>query len=175
MKPEEHLGEKIKIKIDRPLGSKHPEHGFIYPVNYGFIPGVIGGDGEELDAYLLGVFDPVEEYEGRLIAIIYREDDIEEKLVVAPKTYTADQITALTEFQERWFHSWVSHIYNKSYWPETFNKNMPEVKDAIKIVKEAGEYRLSVMQTKLKKGRGFVITLGDWLVNNKIIKKKDIK
>ena len=34
------------------MGSKHPKHGFIYPVNYGFVPGVIGGDGEELDAYL---------------------------------------------------------------------------------------------------------------------------
>lgn len=175
MKPEEHLGELIKIKIDRPMGGKHPEHGFIYPVNYGFVPGVIGGDGEELDAYLLGIYEPVEEYEGRLIAIIYREDDIEEKLVVAPKTYTADQIMALVEFQERWFHSWVAHIYDKSYWPETFNIDMPEVKEAIKIVKESGEYSLSSVQAKLRKGRGFVTALSEWMVDNKIIKKKDIK
>ena len=119
MKPENHLGEKIKIKIDRPLGSKHPKHNFIYPVNYGYVPGVMGGDGEELDAYLLGVFEPVEEYEGRLIGIIHREDDVEEKLVVAPKLYTAEQIMALVEFQERWFHSHVAFIYDKPYWPET--------------------------------------------------------
>ena len=170
IKPEEHLGELIKIKIDRPMGSKHPKHGFVYPVNYGFIPGVIGGDGEELDAYLLGVFEPVREYEGRIIAIIYREDDIEEKLVVAPKTFTADQIMALVEFQERWFVSWVAHIYDKPYWPETFSMDMPEVKEAIKTVKETGNYSLSTMQTRLKKGREFVIALGEWMIDNKIIK-----
>ncbi len=119
MQPENHLGEIIKIKIDRPMGSKHPKHNFIYPVNYGYVPGVMGGDGEELDAYLLGVFEPVEEYEGRLIGIIHREDDVEEKLVVASKLYTAEQIMALIEFQERWFHSYVAHIYDKPYWPET--------------------------------------------------------
>lgn len=132
MKPEEHLGELIKIKIDRPMGSKHPKHGFIYPINYGFVPGVMGGDGEELDAYLLGVFEPVEEYEGRLIAIIHREDDVEEKLVVAPRTYTADQIMALVEFQERWFHSWVAYHYDKPYWPGDFTIDMPEVLKPLK-------------------------------------------
>lgn len=139
MKPEEHLGELIKIKIDRPMGSKHPKHGFIYPVNYGYVPGVMGGDGEELDAYLLGVYEPVDEYEGRLIGIICREDDIEEKLVVAPKTYSADQIMALVEFQERWFHSWLAHHYDKPYWPETFSVDMPEVQKAIKTIVSDGE------------------------------------
>ena len=117
-KPEDNLGKLIKIKIDRPIGSRHPKHGFIYPINYGYLPGVIGGDGEELDAYLLGVFEPVEEYKGRLIGIIHREDDIEEKLVVAPKIYTAEQIMALVEFQERWFVSRLAAIYDKPYWPD---------------------------------------------------------
>ena len=56
----EYLGKEVTIEIDRPLGTKHPKHGFIYMVNYGFIPNTISGDGEELDAYLLGEFDPVE-------------------------------------------------------------------------------------------------------------------
>ncbi|MBQ2623367.1 inorganic diphosphatase [Candidatus Saccharibacteria bacterium] len=171
MKPEEHLGEKIKIKIDRPMGSKHPKHGFIYPINYGFVPGVMGGDGEELDAYLLGVFEPVEEYEGRLIAVIYREDDVEEKLVIAPKTYTADQISALVEFQERWFHSWVAYCYDKPYWPEDFTIDMPEVQKAIGTTIKDGEFSLAKIAPILKEGYGHCAALGFWLADNGIIEK----
>lgn len=100
-----YLGKTINIKIDRPLGSKHPKHGFIYPVNYGFVPNTISGDGEELDAYLLGVFEPVEDYEGKCIAIIHRTNDDDDKLVVVPpgKNYSDDAIEALTEFQEQYF------------------------------------------------------------------------
>ena len=105
MNPEEHLGELIKIKIDRPLGSKHPEHGFIYPINYGFVPGIIGGDGEGLDAYLLGVFEPVEKIDGKCIAVIHRTDDDDDKLIITPdgKQYSDNAIEALVEFQERFF------------------------------------------------------------------------
>ena len=172
MTPEEHLGEKIKIKIDRPLGSKHPEHGFIYPINYGFVPGVIGGDGEELDVYLLGVFEPVEEYEGRLIAIVYREDDTEEKLVVAPKPYTADQISALIEFQERRFHSWIAYCYDKPYWPDTFSIEMPEVKKAIEVTIKNGEYSTTKIQAALNKGYGYCKNLGFWLEDKGIVGKE---
>lgn len=100
-----YLGKTINIKIDRPLGSKHPKHGFIYPVNYGFVPNTISGDGEELDAYLLGVFEPIEDYEGKCIAIIHRTNDDDDKLVVVPagKNYSDDAIEALTEFQEQYF------------------------------------------------------------------------
>ncbi|HSG25064.1 MAG TPA: inorganic diphosphatase [Anaerolineales bacterium] len=102
-----YLGKTITIQIDRPLGSPHPQHGFIYPVNYGFLPGTTARDGEELDAYLLGVFEPVKLYTGVCIAVIHRLDDEDDKLVVAPhgSTYTPGQIRALTEFQERFFTS----------------------------------------------------------------------
>ena len=100
-----YIGKKIRIKIDRPFGTKHPKHGFIYPVNYGYVPNTISGDGEELDAYLLGVFEPVEEYEGECIAIIHRTNDNDDKLIIAPigKYYSNDAINALTEFQEQYF------------------------------------------------------------------------
>lgn len=103
----EYLGKMVTVKMDRPMGSKHPKHGFVYPVNYGFIPNTISGDGEELDAYVLGVFQPVETFQGKVIAIIHRINDNDDKLVVAPKekNYTDDQIRALTEFQEQWFSS----------------------------------------------------------------------
>ena len=92
--------------MDRPLGCKHPKHGFIYPVNYGYIPGTISGDGEELDAYVLGEFAPLDEFKGKVIAIIHRTNDNDDKLIVTnDKNYTDDQIRALTEFQERFFES----------------------------------------------------------------------
>lgn len=101
------LGQIVTVKMDRPLGSKHPKHGFIYPVNYGFIPGTTSGDGEELDAYVLGEHQPLEEFTGVVIAIIHRLDDDDDKLVVMRegRNYTDDQIRALTEFQEKFFKS----------------------------------------------------------------------
>ena len=71
----EYLEKIVKVKMDRPLGSKHPKHGFEYPVNYGFIPNTVSGDGEELDAYVLGINEPLDEFEGRVIAIIHRTND----------------------------------------------------------------------------------------------------
>jgi len=101
------LGQIVNVKMDRPLGSKHPKHGFIYPVNYGYIPNTVSGDGEELDVYVLGEFMPLQEFTGRVIAIIHRTNDDDDKLVVVKdgKNYTDEQIRALTEFQEQWFES----------------------------------------------------------------------
>ena len=100
-----YIGKIIDIKIDRPFGSKHPKHGFIYPVNYGFVPNTISGDGEELDCYLLGVFEPVNEYKGKCIAIIHRTNDNDDKLIIVPegKEYSDEAIETLTEFQEQYF------------------------------------------------------------------------
>ncbi len=102
---ENFLEKKVHVIIDRPMGSKHPKWKFIYPLNYGYIPNTISGDGKELDAYIIGVFEPLEKFEGKCIAIIHRLDDDDDKLVVAPegKEYTKEQIEALVEFQERFF------------------------------------------------------------------------
>lgn len=104
---ENYLGQTVKVKMDRPLGTKHPKHGFIYEVNYGYIPNTVSEDGEELDAYVLGEHSPLEEFEGEVIAIIHRTNDDDDKLVVVAKgkNYTDEQIRALTEFQEQWFES----------------------------------------------------------------------
>ena len=102
-----YLNKEIKVVIDREMGSKHPKHEFIYPVNYGYIPNTISGDGEELDAYVLGVHEPIKTFNGVVIAIIHRTNDDDDKLIVVEKgkNYTDDQIKALCEFQEKYFKS----------------------------------------------------------------------
>ena len=103
----DYIGKIIMVKVDRKMGSKHPKHAFLYPVNYGYIPETLAADGEEIDAYILGVHEPVEEYTGKVIAIIHRINDDDDKVIVVPnnKNYTDDQIRALTEFQEKFFES----------------------------------------------------------------------
>lgn len=101
-----YLGKTVSISIDRPLGSVHPKHDdLIYPVNYGFIPEVFGGDGEELDVYLLGVETPVSEFTGKIVGIVHRLNDAEDKLVMAPegKRYTAEEIAEAVSFQEKYY------------------------------------------------------------------------
>ena len=99
------LGRCIRVEIDRPLGSRHPRHGFVYEVNYGHIPETLAPDGEGLDAYVLGVDVPLAEFSGECIAVIHRLDDDDDKLVVVPPgTAIRDgEIEALVSFQEKWF------------------------------------------------------------------------
>lgn len=101
------IGEIVKVTIDRPLGSQHPAYAFLYPINYGYVEGNIAGDGDFQDAYILGVNEPLEFFEGEVIAIIHRIDDIEDKWVVAPKgvKFTKEEIEKETWFQEQWFNS----------------------------------------------------------------------
>ena len=100
------INKVVKVIIDRPLGSYHPRHKDIYySVNYGFIEGMMALDNEEQDAYILGVDMPLKEFSGKVIAIIHRINDIEDKLVVAPigKTFTKEEILRQVEFQEKYF------------------------------------------------------------------------
>jgi len=73
------------VIIGRPLGSKHPKHGFEYKANYGYIPNTKSPDGEELDAYYLGISRPLMNARGVCIAIIHRTNDDDDKLVVVPE------------------------------------------------------------------------------------------
>lgn len=100
-----YLNKKVKVVVDRPLGSAHPQHNFLYLVNYGYIPNTIAGDGEEIDAYILGEYEPLVTFEGNVIAIIKRFEDRVNKLVVSNKHYTSEQISALVQFQERFLNT----------------------------------------------------------------------
>ena len=125
MKTRDYLNKEVSAKIDRPLGSKHPKHDFYYPVNYGFIPNTISGDGEELDCYILGIYEPLSSFTGICIAIIHRTNDNDDKLIIAPKdvSFTNNEIRCLTHFQEQYFES---EIIRPSGYLE-FAKNIPEL------------------------------------------------
>ena len=100
------LNTNVKVIIDRKMGSSHPKfNNSIYPINYGYIPGTVSGDGKELDCYILGVFEPIDEFYGMCIAVIHRLNDNEDKLIVVPegKQFSNEQIDVLVEFQERFF------------------------------------------------------------------------
>lgn len=102
------IGRTVTVTVDRPLGSRHPRYRETrYPVNYGYVKGVPAPDGEEQDAYILGVDEPVSEFTGKVIAILRRLDDVEEKWVVAPedRSFTAEEIMERVSFQERYFRT----------------------------------------------------------------------
>ena len=108
-----YLGKDVNVIIDRPLGSNHPKHGFRYEVNYGFIPETKAPDGDEVDAYVLGVDIPLEKFSGKCIAVIHRLNDDDDKLVVVTKDgegITDDEIIKLTFFQEKYFKSIIIRI-----------------------------------------------------------------
>lgn len=99
------LGKTVQVTMDRPLGSTHPKHSFVYDVNYGYITGIKAPDGEDLDAYFLGVDAPMQTGEGVCIAIAHRRDNDDDKLIVVPKgvTMTDEEILSAIHFQEQWF------------------------------------------------------------------------
>ena len=102
------VGDIVKVVVDRPLGSYHPKHkDMYYTINYGYIEGIIAPDGEEQDAYIIGVDEPVKEFVGRIIAIIHRNNDVEEKLVDPPQNMilTKEQIWEKVLFTEQYFDS----------------------------------------------------------------------
>lgn len=104
---------QITAYMDRPLGSSHPRHPeMIYPVNYGYVPGVPAGDGSWQDVYVLGVDEPLTVFTGRRIAIIRRRDDVEDKWVLAPQgmSFTAEEIMAAVHFQEQYFDAYVELV-----------------------------------------------------------------
>ena len=100
------IGKTVTVTVDRPLGSCHPKHPDIYyPINYGYIEGIMAPDGEEQDAYILGVDIPVAAFTGTVIAIIHRLNDVEDKWVVAPEgmAISKEEIQAQVHFQEQYF------------------------------------------------------------------------
>lgn len=108
------LGKTVHVEIDRPIGYLHGD--ILYPVNYGCIPGLMAGDGEEQDAYILGVHEPLSTFDGTVVAAIRRKNDCEDKLVVAPvgMLFHQGQIAEAVHFQEQYFDSHIISLFRKS-------------------------------------------------------------
>ncbi len=103
-----YLRKEVEVTIDRPLGSRHPKHSFVYEVNYGYVPDTKAPDGEELDAYVLGIEKPTESFAGKCVAVIHRLNDNDDKLVIVPKSsenISDEDIRKATNFQEQFFRS----------------------------------------------------------------------
>ena len=104
----DYLGRQVDVIMDRPLHSRHPRHGWEYLLNYGFVPGTLSPDGEEPDAYVMGVEEPLTRFSGICAAVIRRLNDNDDKLVVVPAgrtSFSDDEIRAATHFQEQFFQS----------------------------------------------------------------------
>lgn len=102
-KAEKLLGKRVKVIVDRPIGFNH--NGVLFPINYGYVSNLTALDGEFQDAYIVGLNKPASEISGTVIAIVRRQNDTEDKLVVAAETkdLTADEIEKAIDFQERFF------------------------------------------------------------------------
>lgn len=105
------LGQMVHIEIDRPVGYHHGD--IIYPLNYGYVPGLLGGDSEEQDAYILGIHVPLSAFDGTVIGIIHRHNDYEDKLVVAPKgmVFQKSEIIDAVHFQEQFFITTIESLF----------------------------------------------------------------
>lgn len=111
---ESYLGKTVHIVVDRPIGYVHGD--LVYPVNYGYIPNATAGDGEEQDAYILGVDTPLDSFTGRVIGAVCRNNDCEDKLVVAPEgvQFHQGQIAEAVRFQEQYFDTYILTVFRKS-------------------------------------------------------------
>lgn len=139
-----YLGKTVTIKIDRPIGYVHhkEKYSLTYKINYGYIPDVLGGDGEELEVYLLGVDKPVDEYTCKIIGIVHRQNDVEDKLVAAPKGLILNQaeIAQAVHFQEQYYDTKIEALYQKSCGAIVFKREKGENKYLILFQKNSHSF-----------------------------------
>lgn len=138
MNTQKYLNKNVKVIIDRKIGSRHPKYNYIYLVNYGYIPNTISGDGEEIDCYILGIFEECEEFEGKCIAIIHRLNDDDDKLIIVPenRNFSNKEIEALIEFQEQFFEHEIIRDETQ------FNSLIPEL--SVSDINVSKEYYLNL-------------------------------
>ena len=123
---QELLGKTVHVEVDRPIGYRHGD--IVYPINYGYLPGVVAGDGEDQDVYILGVSKPISSFDGRVIGVIRRRNDQEDKLVVAPEGmyFHQAEIAEAVHFQEQFFYGKIDSLLQKSCGIIPFRRNGDE-------------------------------------------------
>lgn len=164
------LGKMVHVEVDRPIGYHHGD--IIYPINYGYIPGVIAEDGEEQDAYILGVSEPISSFDGRVVGVIRRKNDCEDKLVVAPEgmVFHQGEIAAAVHFQEQYFVSTIDSLFRKSCGVIPYRRNGDETEFLILLQTnhcwsfpkghmDAGETETQTALRELAEETGLIATL----------------
>ena len=79
------LGKFVRVRITNPVGSLNRQYGYRYSLNFGSLEGRRQFDNRFAGAYIMGVHHPVRHFDGRAIAVLYREGERKGILVVAPK------------------------------------------------------------------------------------------
>lgn len=137
----EHLGKTVHIIVDRPVGYRHGD--ILYPVNYGYLPGVTAGDGEAQDVYILGVCEPLQEFDGRIIGAVRRKNDVEDKLVAAPEgmEFHQAQIAEAVHFQEQYFDSTIDSLLRKSCGVLVY-RDVDSVREYLLVLQSGGSWSI---------------------------------
>ena len=137
----EHLGKTVHIIVDRPVGYRHGD--ILYPVNYGYLPGVTAGDGEAQDVYILGVCEPLQEFDGRIIGAVRRKNDVEDKLVAAPEGMELHQaqIAEAVHFQEQYFDSTIDSLLRKSCGVLVY-RDVDSVREYLLVLQSGGSWSI---------------------------------
>lgn len=150
-----YLDTAVEIKIDRPYNSVHPKHeDMIYPVNYGYIEGTVSGDGDEIDAYIIGVHEPLETFKGVVIGIVKRADDNEEKLVVAGRyCFTKEEVLSSIDFTEKYFESTLVMIDDPITFMHHRMNYIHDLCEGLKVHLKAKKDVYNMNYVNLKKGR----------------------
>lgn len=100
------IGKTVKGTVDRPAGTSHPRYPeMIYPINYGYVDGVFAADGDEQDVYVFGTEEPLKNFEGKVVAVWHRFDDVEDKWIVSldGENISDEKILGDITFQEQFF------------------------------------------------------------------------
>ena len=89
------LVDGSEIRVDRPRGSKHPRFPeIVYPVDYGYLGGTVGGDGDGIDCWVGGDGTDVV---GLFVTVDPHKRDGEIKLLLG---CGAEQIAEIAAFYE---------------------------------------------------------------------------
>jgi len=164
LKPGDYQNGTINTVIEIPKGSSHKiewdrdraafmldrveSRIFAKPVNYGFIPGTLDEDGDELDT-LVVTDEPLPTgvwLEAKVIGILNFEDDgeMDYKVVCVPADdrHTGDSVNSLEDLGKRWMQQIEHHFahYKDLKKPgSTVVQGWGDIDDAKQIIKECVE------------------------------------
>lgn len=104
------IGKTVTVVIDHPYGSFHPHRSDVqFALNYGYVLDGISGDGDIQNAYVYGIYEPLEEFTGVVVGIIYHKDDYQSRWVVASplEKVEKEDIIQSVGFEEQYYDTMI--------------------------------------------------------------------